>query len=201
MQVASIDGFREDPARFYRFWSPKFAEFAQAKPNATHRLLVGLESRGRLGTVVTQNIDGLHQKAGSRHVLEVHGNFRRGTCLACGATEPMEALLARGPERAAICPKCGRAAVKPDVVLFGEPLPQAYGRAEREIADTELLIVLGTSLAVHPVAGFVPLAKRKGVRVAIVNGEATPFDDDADLVLHAQLGPTSVALMAMLNLG
>lgn len=201
MQVASIDGFREDPVRFYRFWADKFAGIANARPNAVHHLLVGLESRGRVQAVVTQNIDGLHQKAGSRCVLEVHGSFRRAACLSCGAEEPIESVLARPPETAALCPACGALAVKPKVVLFGETLPEAYGKAERHVSEAELLLVMGTSLAVHPVAGFVPLAKRKGARVAILNREPTPLDDEADLLIRAELGTTARALMAMLNLG
>ncbi len=201
MELASIEGFRADPVRFYRFWSEKFGRMANARPNAAHHLLAGLESRGRTQAVVTQNIDGLHQRAGSRQVLEMHGNFRHAACLACGAEQPIETVLARPPEKAPECPCCGARLLKPKVVLFGESLPDAYARAENEIARTELLLVLGTSLSVHPVAGFVPLAKRKGARVVILNREPTPYDDEADLPLHAELGPAARSLMAMLNLG
>ncbi len=201
MQVASIDGFLEDPVRFYRFWSDKFAGITQAKPNAVHHLLVGLESRGRMQAVITQNIDGLHQKAGSRCVLEVHGSFRKAACLVCHAAEPIESVMARGPQSAAICQSCGAVAMKPGVVLFGESLPDAYGKAERAISEAELLLVMGTSLAVQPVAGFVPLAKRRGARVAILNREPTPFDTEADVTLHAELGTMVRSLTAMLNLG
>ncbi|HJK90979.1 MAG TPA: NAD-dependent deacylase [Polyangiaceae bacterium LLY-WYZ-15_(1-7)] len=204
MDVASIDGFLEDPARFYRFWREKFAMLAAAKPNLAHRLLAGLEMRGRMHSVVTQNIDGLHQKAGSSRVLEVHGSFRRLRCLECEAEEDIESLFRRyeGKEaEAPRCTHCGSASLKPDVVLFGEMLPKAFKEAEAEVQEADVLLAMGTSLGVYPVAGLLPLAKRTGAKVAIINRDPTPFDEDADIVIRAELGKTSRELMTMLNLG
>jgi len=203
MDVASVNGFRDDPARFYRFWRSKFAALAAATPNLAHRLVAGLERRARIQTVITQNIDGLHQKAGSSNVLEVHGTFRVVTCLQCGANEPIEALFHRHeePSTPPICRKCGAAQLKPNVVLFGEDLPPGvFAEAEAEVEQADVVLVMGTSLEVYPVAGLVPRAKRSGAKVAIINRDPTPFDEDVDLVLRAELGPTSRSLMAMLGL-
>ena len=200
--VASIDGFLEDPVRFYRFWRDKFAGLAEAKPNAAHRLLAGLESRGRMHAVITQNIDGLHRRAGSHRVLEIHGTFRKAQCLECAYSEPIESVFARfdaGAHQAPTCVQCGAAKLKPAVVLFGESLPSLFAQAEAEVEQADLLLVMGTALEVHPVAGLVPRAKRSGCRVAIVNRDATALDDEADLVVRGELGQLSKELMNMLS--
>ena len=200
MQVSSIQGFEEDPDRFYAFWKDKFASLVSAAPNDAHRLLAGLESRGRMAAVITQNIDGLHQRAGSHNVLEVHGSFRTVRCLACGHASTIEALFQREVGEAARCPSCGEKRVKPDVVLFGEMLTAAFGEAQVAAREADVLIAMGTSLGVYPVAGLVGEAQQNGARVVIINRDETPFDDDADFVLHGELGPTSRELMTLLGM-
>ncbi|MCS6937421.1 MAG: NAD-dependent deacylase [Candidatus Bipolaricaulota bacterium] len=189
MQVASIEGFFADPVRFYEFWCWRFAKLSSAVPNITHRLLAELEERGILRAVITQNIDDLHRKAGSKRVLEAHGNFTRGRCVACRKLYAIEEIFVK-VERAGLprCDDCGQL-LKPDVVLFGELLPPSFEEAMAEVERSDLLWVLGTSLEVYPVAGLVPQAKQEGAKVFIVNREPTPFDGIADLVIHSELAP------------
>ncbi len=199
MHVASIDGFLEDPMGFYDFWGDRFGELAEKRPNATHALLAALEAAGRLDAVVTQNIDGLHRAAGSREVLEVHGSYRRARCTGCGIARPLEEVVAT--VRAGREPRCEcRSLIKPDVVLFGELLPPVFGDAERRARACDVLLVLGSSLEVYPVAGLVPMAASSGARIAIVNRDPGPFDDLAAVVVHAELGPTMAALAERLGL-
>ncbi len=203
MAVASIDGFQADPVRFYRFWKGKFGSLVDARPNPAHRLLAGLEMRGRLHAVVTQNVDGLHQAAGSHRVLEVHGTFRKVRCLSCDHVEELPALFRRMPGEvveAPQCQACGAPKLKPDVVLFGEMLPPAFAEAETEVDQCDVMLVLGSSLGVYPVAGLVPRAKRAGAKLVIINRDPTPFDEDADLVIRRELGQTSRTLMTMLGI-
>ncbi len=201
-EVASLEGFLNNPKRFYEFWRERFAKLRDAEPNVTHRLLAALEAQGTLQAVITQNIDGLHRKAGSRRVWEVHGSYTRGVCVGCREAYPIEEVFRRvegGGEGVPRCDRCG-GLLKPDVVLFGELLPPAFQEAELEIARCDLLLVLGSSLEVYPVAGLVPQAKRGGARVAIVNRDPTEFDAVADLVIHAELGPTMRKLAERLGL-
>ncbi len=201
MRVASIDGFRDDPVGFYAFWRSHFRGIASAAPSGAHRVLARLERRGLLRAIITQNIDGLHQKAGSRATIEVHGSFHGARCLRCGARYATETFLAElGPRARPECLACG-GLVKPDVVLFGELLGEALAVAERAIDDADALLVLGTSLAVWPVAGLVERAVERGARVAIVNREPTALDRDADLVIHAELASVMDALAVDLALG
>jgi NAD-dependent deacetylase len=202
LEVASIEGFLSDPKRFYGFWRGRFAKLTAAEPNVTHKLLARLEAQGLLKAVITQNIDGLHKKAGSKRVLEVHGNYTRGVCLECRATYPIEALfqkVERSEEGVPRCDRCG-GLLKPDVVLFGELLPPAFQEAELEVVKCDLLLALGSSLEVYPVAGLVPRAKYSGAQVVIINRDPTEFDSVADLVIHAQLGPTMQKLAELLGL-
>jgi NAD-dependent deacetylase len=171
----------------------------QAQPNATHHVVAALERAGYVRAVVTQNIDGLHTKAGSARVLEVHGTFRRAHCMRCRSEadlEEIDACVARSERPTCLC----GGLLKPDVVLFGDPLPPAFEEATREVDAADLLLVLGSSLEVYPVADLVPRAKRRGVRVAIVNRDLGPFDDEVDLVVHSALGPTMQALGEALRL-
>lgn len=189
MAVASIEGFRSNPARFYEFWRWRFAKLATALPNSTHQLLAELEERRMLRAVITQNIDDLHYKAGSQRVLEVHGNFTRGLCVSCRKNYAIQEIFVKVErQRIPFCDDCG-GLLKPDVVLFGEILPPTFGEAIDEIARCDLLWVLGTSLEVYPIADLVPQTKQLGARVIIVNREKTPFDWLADLVMHSELRP------------
>lgn len=198
-EVASIQGFLADPRGFYGFWGERFGELADKRPNAAHALLAALEEDGRLRAVITQNIDGLHGAAGSQNVLEVHGTYRRARCLGCGVVLPLAQVVERVAAGEAPRCACGDL-IKPDVVLFGEALPPTFGEAERHARGCDVLLVLGSSLEVYPVAGLVPLAAREGARIAIVNRDPGPFDDLADVVLHASLGEVMPALAARLGL-
>ncbi len=199
MEVSSIEGFRADAARFYDFWRDALGPLVHAEPSPAHRLLAHLEARGRVQAVVTQNVDGLHQRAGSRHVLEVHGTFQTVRCLDCGHVLGLDVVFETPPHTAPVCPACDKAQLKPDVVLFGEMLPPVFAVAETEVRQADLLLVLGTSLTVHPVAGLVPLAKLNGAQVVLLNRDATPFDEDADVVVHGELGAMCTSLLSMLG--
>ncbi len=185
-EVSTLAGFHRDPQAFYSFWLWRFERMRQAQPNPVHKFLAALEERGILRGVITQNIDGLHQRAGSIRVLEVHGHVRSASCVSCGSTYSMSWLAAEvGRTGLARCP-CG-GLVKPQVVLFGEPLTPDFDLAQREVAEADLLFVLGTSLTVWPVAGLVPFAVSHGASLIIANAEPTPYDDLADVLLRGDL--------------
>jgi NAD-dependent deacetylase len=164
----------------------------RAMPNAGHRALVSLEERGKLHAIVTQNIDGLHQRAGSapERVIEVHGTVHEVVCMRCGWRGPMLPVLerVRGGENDPPCADCG-GILKSATISFGQALvPDVIARAMRAAREAELLLVVGTSLHVYPVAGAVPTARAAGARVVIVNAEPTPFDHLADAVLSEPIG-------------
>lgn len=182
--IISHSYFLRYPERFYRFYKAKMIA-PWAKPNAAHRKLAELEQAGKLKAVITQNIDGLHQDAGSREVLELHGSVRRNDCMRCGArfTGVDCVLDAPGVPR---CPKCG-GMLKPDVVLYEEGLDEAVlYRAVNAIRNAEVLIVGGTSLVVYPAAGL--LQYYRGNRLALINLQPTAMDACADLVITGKIG-------------
>ncbi len=183
-QILSHDFFEEKTAEFYRFYREKILlPGKNAKPNAAHRALARLEREGRLAAVVTQNIDGLHDDAGSRAVFELHGSVRRNRCVRCGKSFPLEQILAcEGVPRCS----CG-GVIKPDVVLYGESLdPDVLEGAIDAISRADLLLVAGTSLAVYPAAGLVQYFR--GKHLVLINKTPTPMDDEADLVFHEKVG-------------
>ena len=168
---------------FYDFYRTKMLA-PDAQPNAAHRKLAQWEQEGRLKAVITQNIDGLHQMAGSRNVYELHGSVHRNTCQKCGARYTLAQMLTLGDVPK--CPKCG-GRVKPDVVLYEEGLdPLTISGALDAIRRADLLIVAGTSLTVYPAAAF--LDEYPGNRLVLINKTATPRDDIANLALHEKLG-------------
>ena len=176
--ILSKSFFYLQTERFFDFYR-KYMLHPDAEPNAAHRFLYGLEKQDRLRGIVTQNIDGLHRKAGNIRVYELHGNVHENTCMECGASWPPEAVLhARGIPRC----ECG-GVIKPNVVLYGEPLEKyvCIG-ARREIANADTLIVAGTSLQVEPAASFTE--DFRGRNLVIINREATPADGRASLVIH-----------------
>jgi NAD-dependent deacetylase len=185
MEVASIAGFRRDPGRVWEFYARRLAVLADAEPNDGHRALARLEELGLVEAVVTQNVDGLHQRAGSRAVIEVHGSIRGAVCLACGARLGFERVLELLP-----LPVCGCGEVlKPGVVMFGELLPLgALDRSTDLARRARLLLVVGSSLEVHPVAGLPLETVGAGGRLAIVNQGRTALDEHADLVLDGSAG-------------
>jgi len=188
MEYATIEAFRRDPAKVWEFYSLRLDALAQAEPNAGHRALAELERRGLVQAVVTQNIDGLHQRAGSQDVIEVHGSIRTATCLECGAETPLEAAMPT-------CPRCG-AIMKPGVVMFGELLPPgAMERASELARAARLLLVVGSALEVYPVAGLPEETLVAGGALAIVNRGPTPYDARADLKVDAGAGETLSKLL------
>ncbi len=191
-EVASIRAFRRDPARVWSFYRERIDLLRRAEPNAAHEALAELERRGWVEAIVTQNIDTLHSRAGSREVVEVHGSIRSAQCLGCLWTEPAAAVLAQ-LETSGLpsCPRCGEV-LKPGVVMFGELLPVgAMERATQLARGARLLLVVGSSLEVWPVAGL-PLEARA---FAIVNRGPTALDDRALLKLDAGAGETLSAVL------
>ncbi|MBS6491252.1 MAG: NAD-dependent protein deacylase [Firmicutes bacterium] len=180
--IISHSFFLNNPEYFYRFYREKMLPLG-FEPNVTHRVLARLEQEGHLAAVVTQNIDGLHQKAGSRNVFELHGSVLRNHCMKCGKFYPAEFIRdAQGIPRCT----CG-GIVKPDVVLYEEALDEkTLAGAISAIRHADMLLVGGTSLTVYPAAGL--LGYYRGERLALINRDETPYDDMAGLVLHASLG-------------
>jgi len=200
LEYATIGAFRRDPEKVWRFYAPRFGMLAEAEPNPAHRALADLERRGLLQAVVTQNIDLLHERAGSRNVIEVHGSIRTSTCPACRARYPLAEVLELLDAGAGV-PRCTRcdAVVKPDVVFFDEFLPReaidrAYALAER----AALLLVVGSSLEVYPVAGLPGVTLAAGGKVAIVNQGPTSIDARAALRLEGSAGAILGASVAAL---
>ncbi|HKB49924.1 MAG TPA: NAD-dependent protein deacylase [Solirubrobacterales bacterium] len=200
MEVAHIDVFEHDPARFWSYYRPRFHALGDKRPNAAHEALAELERRGRLEGVITQNIDRLHRVAGSQNVVEVHGSIATSSCRLCEASygiAEVDALF--GADGIAECASCG-GAVKPDVVLFGEMLPEAaMRRAEDLAARAELMLCVGSSLVVYPVAGLPELTMAGGGRLAIVTKGATPYDGDAVLKLEGEVDAELEALLTALG--
>jgi len=185
LAVASIAGFGQHPEAFYTWIRPLARQVVHARPNAAHVALARLEAAGTLRSVITQNIDGLHQRAGSRRVHEVHGHLREATCTRCGRVVATDALLTAfiACNEAPRC-ACG-GVVKPNVVLFGEELPaEIWAAAEQDVEACDLLLVVGSSLAVAPASGLPLRAAGHGARIIIVNYEPTPVDGLADVVMH-----------------
>jgi NAD-dependent deacetylase len=197
-EVAHIDAFRREPARVWEFYALRLDALAQAEPNDGHRAIAELEERGSIRAVVTQNVDGLHQRAGSREVVEVHGSLREAECIHCGACVPMADAVAALPLPA--CPECGEI-LKPGVVMFGELLSaRAIEHAQELAAEAGLLLVVGSSLEVQPVAGLPGDTLASGGALAIVNRGGTPWNSRAELVIDAGAGETLRELAAALDI-
>ena len=192
-RLSNIDYYMSDPEVRTLSWQSRLAHPAwHAQPNAGHRALVELERRGKLQAVVTQNIDGLHQRAGNSadKVIEVHGTMHEVVCMSCGWRGPMQPVLerVRAGEDDPPCERC-RGILKSATISFGQSLvPEVIDRAMQTARQADLLLAIGTSLQVYPVAGAVPLAKAAGARVVIVNAQPTPFDSMADAVLAGPIG-------------
>jgi NAD-dependent deacetylase len=198
MEVAHIDAWRADPARFWGFYGDRFQTLGDKRPNGAHQALVELEGRGLLDAVVTQNIDMLHRKAGTRELIEVHGSIASCSCLSCGAGYPLEDVLARLGDATVPGCACGRP-LKPDVVLFGEFLPEAaLQRATELAAAADLLLCIGSSLEVYPIAQLPGITLRHGGAVAIVTQGPTPYDGYAAVKLDGDVEAELQALVAAL---
>ncbi|RBY98151.1 NAD-dependent deacetylase [Blastococcus sp. TF02-8] len=200
-KLVTLSYYLADPDVRRRSWlMRRDLRDAHPRPNAGHAALVELERQGRLRALVTQNIDGLHQAAGSdpERVLEVHGTVHQVVCTACGDRTPMSAALDRvaAGEHDPACRVCG-GILKSATVYFGEMLEErVIGAAADAAADCDVLLAVGTSLTVHPAAGLVDLAARSGARVVVVNAEPTPYDDVADLVVREPIGAALPKLVA-----
>jgi NAD-dependent deacetylase len=200
MEVAHIDAFRRDPARFWGFYRPRFQTLGDKLPNPAHEALAELERRGLLEGVITQNIDMLHVKAGSERVVEVHGSIRTASCFDCGETYGIDRVEGLFDERgAAVCTEC-QGNVKPDVVLFGEMLPAAAMAEAEELASrAELMVCVGSSLEVYPVAGLPSVTLARGGRLAIVTQGPTPYDGDAAVRLQSDVAEDLTAVLSLLD--
>ena len=188
-EVASLNAFRYHPERFFEWVRPLVKGIIQAQPNPAHRAIAQLERAGFFKTIITQNIDGLHQKAGSQYVLEVHGTLSTSTCTQCFRTYPTEMFLEHFLETGEIprCPECG-GVLKPDVVLFGEQLPwKTWAAAEQAARKCDLMFVAGSSLEVTPVANLPLIAVQNGAALIIVNHTPTYIDIRADVVLRGDV--------------
>jgi NAD-dependent deacetylase len=195
LEYGSIRAFREDPAKVWRFYAPRFSMLTDAEPNDAHRALARLERAGLVRAVVTQNIDLLHSRAGSTEVVEVHGSIRTSTCPRCGRRFELDRVLAQLEHAPApLCDGCG-AILKPDVVFFGEILPEAAIDWAFELArEAALLLVVGSALEVYPVAGLPLETLDTGGRLAIVNLGRTALDRHAELRIEAPAGEALRAL-------
>jgi NAD-dependent deacetylase len=181
MEVAHIDVFRRDPERFWHFYGDRFQTLEDKRPNGAHLALARLEAAGLLAAVITQNIDRLHARAGTRALVEVHGTIDHSSCLVCGSRFPLAEVRSRQRADAAGVPRCecGQP-LKPDVVLFGEYLPEeALRRAQALAASADLLLCIGSSLEVYPVGQLPAVTLAGGGQLAIVTQGRTPFDGRA----------------------
>jgi NAD-dependent deacetylase len=200
MEVAHIGVFERDPERFWSYYRPRFKSLGDKQPNRAHEALAELERRGLIEGVITQNIDRLHRAAGSENVIEVHGSIGTSTCMACATSFGLDEVDALFDDRGvAVCSSC-QGPVKPDVVLFGEILPlEAIERATALAEEADLMLCVGSSLAVHPVAGLPQLTLEGGGRLAIVTKGETPYDGDAEVKLGGEVDAELTALVDALG--
>lgn len=196
----SASAFKRDPGTFYRASARLFSAIGKAQPTMAHRLLARLEELEKIEAIITQNIDGLHHSAGSRKIFELHGTCRTGHCPGCRATFEMSEFydqVARGEVETPLCSSC-KTAIRPDIVLFEDMLPEEAW--EGSVAATEacdLMVVLGSSLVVYPAAELPMIALSGGKPVVIVNLEATIYDQMATVAIHGKLGDFATAALAL----
>ena len=201
MEVAHIDAFRREPDRFWQFYGQRFASLVDVEPNPAHFAIAEIERRGLIRGVVTQNVDRLHRKAGSRNVIEVHGSIEWSVCPECGGRVSLDRVLEVLAEHPG-APECTAciAPLKPDVVLFGEMLPEdAISDAYALAAEADLIVCVGSSLEVFPVASLPGVARDAGGRIALVTQGPTPYDGDAAVKLSGDVVEELSAVMAALD--
>lgn len=199
--VVSLEGFKRNPSKYYEYALGLYPIRLAAKPNPAHLMLAGLEREGRLKGIITQNVDGLHQDAGSGTVHELHGSLRQTVCLACSALHPMEEAMERviSGENPPLCPDCG-GILKPNAVFFGEMLPTVPWQRSLELArKADLFIAIGSSLQVSPANTLPDIALQAGARLVVLNLMPTFFDTDAVLVVKEKIGEFSSAVTAILD--
>lgn len=201
MKVAHIEAFHRDPSSFWRFYAQRFQTLSTKLPNAAHIALAQLERVGLLKAVITQNVDQLHRRAGSSNVIEVHGSIATSSCPLCGASYPLEEVRSRHGQDPDGVPRCDQGhPLKPDVVLFGELLPvEAFARAERLAAEADLMLCIGSSLEVHPVAALPELTLTAGGALAILTQGPTPLGRHAAIRLNGDVVAELDGLLAALE--
>ena len=200
MEVAHIDAWRRDPDRFWSFYSQRFVSLVDKEPNEAHVAVAELERRGLVRAVITQNIDRLHRLAGSERLIEVHGSIDRSVCMECGGKVPIDRVvnLLEAGDGAPLCEACV-APLKPDVVLFGELLPErALSEAQQLAMDADLMICVGSSLEVYPVAGLPAMTHGGGGRIVLITQGPTPYDSDAEVKLDGDVVTELNAVLAAL---
>jgi NAD-dependent deacetylase len=202
MEVAHIDAFHRDPRRFWSFYGERFQTLEDKRPNRAHEVLAEMEEAGQLDAVITQNVDRLHSRAGSVEMIEVHGSISHSSCLDCGARYPIGEVRARHAGDSEGVPRCDcGTALKPDVVLFGEYLPKAaLARAQELAAAADVLLCIGSSLEVYPVAQLPGVTLATGGKVAILTQGRTPFDGHAAVRMHGDVVEELEALSEALGL-
>jgi NAD-dependent deacetylase len=199
MEVAHIDAFHRDTVRFWSYYRPRFHDLGSKEPNAAHAALAELEARGLLDAVITQNIDRLHRKSGTKRVIEVHGSIETSSCTTCGSSYGLDAVDELFDDEGVATCTCCMGKVKPDVVLFGEFLPEGpMAEAHALCEGCDLLICVGSSLEVYPVAGLPSVALNNGARLAVVTQGPTPYDRDATVKLEGDVVDELEAVLAAL---
>lgn len=197
-ELATPEAFRADPGKVWRWYAWRYGQAAAAAPNPAHHAVAQLETLFPSVRVVTQNVDGLHQRAGSRNLLELHGTILRALCERCGRTREMSEAVAESAEQPPLCPCGGR--FRPAVVWFGEALPEeTLVHAYEEATFCDLFISVGTSAVVYPAAGLIELAHQAGACLIEVNPEPTPFSRLMDLRLAAPAGEALPALVGAIE--
>lgn len=200
-RYANIHYFEKDPSYYWSFFRDvRYPMLKKVVPNKAHLALAEMEQMGDIQTVITQNIDGLHQEAGSSSVIELHGTTRIITCMSCAEEYPMEAVvLLLEKEIPPLCTEC-RGVLRPSVIFFGESLnPDVIGRAYEEASACDFLLVVGSSLVVYPAADLPVSAKRRGAGLAIINKDPTPMDHIADYVINEEAGTSLPQIVAHLK--
>jgi NAD-dependent deacetylase len=202
MEVAHIDAFRRDPERFWQFYGERFQTLQDKRPNQAHEALAALEHAGLLDAVITQNIDRLHARAGTRELVEVHGTIAHSSCLSCRASYPIGEVKARHAADARGIPRCDCGEpLKPDVVLFGEYLPAAaLARAEELAGAADVMLCIGSSLEVYPVAQLPAITLAAGGRIAILTQGLTPYDSRAAVRMDGDVVDELDAVLGALEL-
>ena len=186
MEVATLHAFRHHPSEFYDWIRPLARRFFAAQPNEAHRALAQLQAASQLGDIITQNIDGLHQRAGARHVVELHGNVYSGTCVSCYHVYSSDKFYADLLEQQSVprCPECG-GLIKPNVILFGEALPvKALMAARHAISQCDVLLIAGSSLEVAPASDLPMLARARQAKIIMINRGGTYLDEYCDVLIQ-----------------
>lgn len=199
--VVSLDGFIKEPSRYYDYSLELYPVRKSAKPNAGHDLLSELENRDILKGIITQNVDGLHQDAGSGEVHELHGSLRQAVCIDCNVLQSMDEAMERvlAGQNPPLCQECG-GVLKPNAVFFGEALPvRPWERSVELSRSADLFIAIGSSLLVSPANSLPDIAIRNGSKIIVLNNAPTPFDGEAELLVRDKIGEFSSEVTALLN--